>query len=67
MILELLAATLLLGLCSDKNDNKRNSGSKKGSRFSGEREYSLFDRYGEEHVVNEDGYCEDCDEYHDDW
>ncbi len=65
MILELLGAALLLGICS--SDNRKKSNTKKGSRFGDEKEYSFFDRYGEEHVVNEDGYCEDCDDYHDDW
>jgi len=67
MFLELLAAAFLLGICSNNDDCKNTSNSKKSSRFSDEKEYSLFDRYGEEHIVNEDGYCEDCDDYHDDW
>ena len=28
---------------------------------------SFFDRNGDEHIVDYDGYCEDCDDYHDDF
>lgn len=28
---------------------------------------SFFDRDGNEHIVDDDGYCEDCDDYHDDY
>ena len=30
-----------------------------------EEQDSFFDHHGNEHFVDEDGYCEDCDEYHD--
>ncbi len=28
---------------------------------------SFFDRDGNEHIVDDEGYCEDCDDYHDDF
>lgn len=28
---------------------------------------SFFDRNGEEHIIDDEGYCEDCDDYHDDF
>lgn len=28
---------------------------------------SVFDSNGYEHLVDEEGYCDECDEYHDDW
>ena len=35
--------------------------------FDFEEADSFFDRDGNEHIVDDDGYCEDCDDYHDDW
>lgn len=28
---------------------------------------SVFDRHGNEHFVDDDDYCDDCDDYHEDW
>ncbi len=28
---------------------------------------SWFDDYDNEHIIDEDGYCDDCDDYHDDY
>lgn len=28
---------------------------------------SFFDAAGNEHILNEDFYCEDCDDFHDDY
>ena len=28
---------------------------------------SVFDRHGNEHFVDDECYCDDCDDYHDDW
>ena len=64
MILELLAATLLIGGgLSNTNTNKPNN--KRTSRNSFEEADSFFDRDGNEHIVDEEGYCEECDDYHD--
>ena len=27
----------------------------------------FFDRDGNEHIVDDEGYCEECDDYHDDF
>ena len=43
--------------------NKPNTKKSKGNSFE---EYdSFFDRDGNEHIVDEEGYCEECDDYHD--
>lgn len=43
--------------------NRRSSG--KGCRGSFEEADSFFDSDGNEHLIDDDGYCEDCDDYHD--
>ena len=43
------------------HSNKRSSG--KGSREYFEEADSFFDIDGNEHLVDDDGYCEDCDDY----
>lgn len=64
MILELLAVALLAGSgMSNTAANKPNT--KKSSRNSFEEADSFFDRDGNEHIVDEEGYCEECDDYHD--
>ena len=30
-----------------------------------EEDDSFYDRHGNEHIVDEDMYCEECDDYHD--
>ena len=68
MLLELLAAALL---CGDALLGKGDSAQKpKGTPpppFLFEEADSYFDEYGDEHLVDDDGYCEDCDDYHDDY
>ena len=67
MLLELLAAALLMGGDGNHNKNSFNSHPRKSSRFEFEEADSFFDRDGNEHIVDDDGYCEDCDDYHDDF
>ena len=68
MILELLAAALLMGGdCDDNHGSGFNSRPRRSSGFDFEEADSFFDRDGNEHIVDDDGYCEDCDDYHDDW
>ena len=45
-------------------DNKRHR-NKRSSSF--EPSDSFVDIFGEEHEVDDDGYCEECDDYHDDY
>ena len=64
MILELLAAVLLMGgELSNTNTNMQSTKKRSGSSF--EEADSFFDRDGNEHIVDEEGYCEECDDYHD--
>ena len=37
----------------------------KDNRECFEEADSFFDRDGNEHLIDDDGYCEDCDDYHD--
>ncbi len=37
------------------------------NRDSFEESDSVYDKRGNEHILDDDGYCEDCDDYHDDW
>lgn len=37
------------------------------STYSFEEADSFFDKCGNEHIVDDYGYCEDCDDYHDDY
>lgn len=71
MFLELLAAAFLAGGDSDRNHNSSfNSRPRKGFGFDDdefEEADSFFDREGNEHIIDDDGYCEDCDDYHDDY
>ena len=68
MILELLAAALLMGGdCDDNHGSGFNTRPRRSSSFDFEEADSFFDRDGNEHIVDDDGYCEDCDDYHDDW
>lgn len=66
MILELLAAALLMGGDDNHCDNSFDH-PRKSSGFGFEEADSFFDRDGNEHIVDDDGYCEDCDDYHDDY
>jgi hypothetical protein len=67
MILELLAAALLMGGDDNHCDNSFDHHPRKSSGFGFEEADSFFDRDGNEHIVDDDGYCEDCDDYHDDY
>lgn len=68
MILELLAAALLMGgACDDNHETDFSSRPRRNSGFDFEEADSFYDRDGNEHIVDDDGYCEDCDDYHDDW
>lgn len=43
--------------------NAKGSQTKSHSKF--EPSDSFYDRDGNEHEIDEDGYCEECDDYHD--
>ncbi len=66
MILELLA---LLCACGGETNSKSSSftRSHKHGSSSFEEADSVFDEHSNEHILDDDGYCEDCDDYHDDW
>ena len=38
--------------------------SQKNDREEFEEADSVFDKNGNEHIVDDDGYCDDCDEFH---
>ena len=76
----ILLFILLIMICPvDANSGGHNyfgrntgKGSYHSSRYSGkssrdtfEEADSFFDRDGNEHLIDDDGYCEDCDDYHD--
>lgn len=44
----------------------RNIHRKNSADDSFEEADSFYDRDGNEHIVDDDRYCEDCDDYHDD-
>ena len=67
MLLELLAAALLMSGGDNNTGNTFNSAPRKSSGLEFEEADSFFDRDGNEHIVDDDGYCEDCDDYHDDY
>ena len=51
-------------LSSGRNTFKSN-GNKSGEEF--EEAGSFYDREGNEHIIDDDNYCEDCDDYHDNY
>ena len=63
MLLELLGAALLLGCSGGKNTPP----SKKKTSYGFCEAESYIDRHGKEHVIDDEGYCEECDDYHDDY
>lgn len=67
MLLELLAAAFLVGGDADSSSSSFGSPRRTNSWDSFEEDGSVFDHHGHEHIVDEDMYCEDCDDYHDDW
>jgi len=70
MFLELLAAAFLAGGDSDNRHSGYDPHPRKKSIFDDdefEEDDSFFDHNGDEHIIDEDRYCEDCDDYHDDF
>ena len=63
MLLELLGAALLLGCVGEQ----KNPAHRKDNESEFEEYDSFFDRHGNEHIVDDEGYCEECDDYHDDY
>jgi hypothetical protein len=63
MLLELLGAALLLGCSSGKSSHE----TKKKTNYGFQEAESYTDRHGKEHVIDDEGYCEECDDYHDDY
>lgn len=76
----LLIAIILVCAGSDSSNSYHSTGSSDfGGSFNGhssrggnshdtfEEADSFYDRNGNEHIVDYDGYCEDCDDYHDDF
>ena len=51
------------------NNKKKNSNKphRKNSYEAFEEAGSFYDRNGNEHIIDDDNYCEDCDDYHDDF
>jgi hypothetical protein len=54
-----------------RNDNRKRYHSNprpyRVSRGTFNEADSYFDEYQEEHLVDDYGYCEECDDYHDDF
>ena len=68
MFLEILAAGLILGLFGKSNSEKNlHSSSKRKDSWEFEEADSFIDKHGNEHIVDYEGYCEECDDYHDDY
>ena len=65
MLLELLAAASLL-FGDDSSPDIAFDIHKRNDFDSFEEADSIFDRHGNEHIVDDDYYCDDCDDYHDD-
>lgn len=65
MLLELLAAALLAG--GDDKKKKLHQPNRKSYHEAFEEAGSFYDRNGDEHIIDDDNYCEDCDDYHDDF
>ena len=76
MLLELLAVGLLL--CSGDTSKSNGKHSSIKNRYTSpspikKRDYyfeeadSFFDKDGNEHIVDYEGYCEECDDYHDEY
>ena len=65
MLLELLGAAALLclagGSLGGSNDDH------KTDRNTSKEEYWYTDEYGRDHCIDEDEYCQECDDYHDDY
>lgn len=48
-----------------KNDNGGKTN--KTSSYLFEESDSFFDKCGNEHIMDDYGYCDECDDYHDDY
>ncbi len=48
---------------SKKTSPSSSKGSSRKTDYFEESD-SYFDRHGNEHILDDDGYCEDCDDYH---
>lgn len=67
MLVELLVAGLLFG--SIGNNNRKNAQprrKKKSSVWEFEEVDTFTDKHGNEHAVDYEGYCDECDDYHND-
>lgn len=49
------------------NNSFKGFSSKRSNCEHFEEDDSFYDRDGFEHIIDEDRYCEDCDDYHDDY
>lgn len=69
MLGELFAALICGAIdgCFYGNNNTSAVSHKKSSLWSFEESGSAYDEYGREHIIDDDFYCEDCDDYHDDF
>lgn len=68
MLLEILAAGLILGSLGKSNSgNNLHSSPKRKDLWEFEEADSFTDKHGNEHIVDYEGYCEECDDYHDDY
>lgn len=56
---------MLFGLL-DPVPKKSAYSSKKKSSWQFEEAGSFYDRDGNEHIIGDDHYCQDCDDFHDD-
>ena len=66
MLFKLLAVMWIL--CVVFGENPQNAKQRPVKKQKRIRDYDSFeDRCGNEHVIDDDGYCEECDDYHDDW
>lgn len=66
LILTIVLIFLVIG-CGGGGSSSPNYFSGKQYRKDIEDYDSVFDRHGNEHFVDDDGYCDECDDYHDDW
>ncbi|MBQ7965935.1 MAG: hypothetical protein IJ331_07640 [Ruminococcus sp.] len=69
MLGELFAAMICGAIdgCFSSGSNTSRANHKKSSLWSFEESGSVYDHHGVEHIVDDDYYCEDCDDYHDDY
>lgn len=62
MILELLAAAFLF--CGELGKTDSEPKNNKPKRYGYEETDSFFDSCGNEHFIDDDGFCYECDDYH---